>query len=206
VSLFATVPELLVVHPALPARSVKELVALVRARPKQLNYGSSGVGGTPHLAVELLKQAAGMDILHVPYKGMGPATIDLVAGQVQLAFADLPVLLPQVKADKLRALAVSTQARSPNLPETPTMAEAGYPKIRITNWYALFVPAATPKDAVATLSAETARAVARPELKTFVQEQGGTAASNSPAELATMLRSELDMWGKVVKTAGVKLD
>ena len=110
VSLFATVPELLVVHPSLPAKSVKELVALAKARPKQLNYGSSGVGGTPHLAVELLKQAAGIDIVHVPYKGMGPATIDLIAGQVQLAFADLPVLLPQVKADKLRALAVSTAA------------------------------------------------------------------------------------------------
>ena len=206
VSLFATVPELLVVHPSLPAKSVKELVALAKARPKQLNYGSSGVGGTPHLAVELLKQAAGIDVVHVPYKGMGPATIDLIAGQVQLAFADLPVLLPQVKADKLRALAVSTAARSPNLPETPTTAESGYPKIRIMNWYALFVPAATPKDIVAALNAETAKAVARTDMKTFVQEQGGAAVSNTPAELGTMLRSELDLWGKVVKTAGVKLD
>ena len=206
VSLFATVPELLVVHPSLPARSVKELVALAKARPKQLNYGSSGVGGTPHLAVELLKQAAGMDVVHVPYKGMGPATIDLIAGQVQLAFADLPVLLPQVKADKLRALAVSTAARSPNLPEVPTTAESGYAKIRIMNWYALFVPAATPKDIVAALNTETAKAVARPDMKSFVQEQGGTAVSNSSADLASMLRGELDMWGKVVKTAGVRLD
>jgi len=206
VSLFATVPELLVVHPSLPARSVKELVALAKSRPKQLNYGSPGVGGTPHLAVELLKQAAGMDIVHVPYKGMGPATIDLIAGQVQVAFADLPVLLPQVKADKLRALAVSTPARSPNLPETPTMAESGYPKITIMNWYALFAPAATPKDIVATLNAETAKAVARADMKTFVQEQGGAAVSSTPAEMASRLRAELDMWGKVVRTAGVKLD
>ena len=206
VSLFATVPELLVVHPALPARSVRELIALAKARPKQLNYGSSGVGGTPHLAVELLKQAAGIDILHVPYKGMGPATIDLIAGQVQLAFADLPVLLPQVKAGKLRALAVSTASRSPNLPEVPTTAEAGYPKIRIMNWYALFMPAATPRDIIATLNAETAKAVARPDMKSFVQEQGGAAVSNSSAELGAMLRAELDMWGKVVKTAGVKLE
>jgi tripartite-type tricarboxylate transporter receptor subunit TctC len=206
VSLFATVPELLVVHPALPAKSVKELVTLAKARPKQLNYGSSGIGGTPHLAVELLKQAAGMDIVHVPYKGMGPATIDLIAGQVQLAFADLPVLLQHVKVGKLRALAVSTTKRSANLPEVPTMAESGYPRINIMNWYALFVPAATPRDVIATLNAETARVVARTDMKTFVQEQGGAAASNTPAELGSLLRNELDLWGKVVKTAGVKLD
>ncbi|HKA43937.1 MAG TPA: tripartite tricarboxylate transporter substrate binding protein [Burkholderiales bacterium] len=206
VSLFATVPELLVVHPALPAKSVKELVALAKARPRQLNYGSSGIGGTPHLAVELLKQAAGMDVVHVPYKGMGPATIDLIAGQVQIAFADLPVLLQHVKAGKLRALAVSTSVRSSNLPETPTMAESGYPKINIMNWYALFVPAATPKDIVGTLNAETAKVVARADMKTFVQEQGGASVSNSPGELGSMLRAELDMWSKVVKTAGVKLD
>ena len=206
VSLFATVPELLVVHPSLPARSVKELVALAKARPRQLNYGSSGVGGTPHLAVELLKQAAGMEIVHVPYKGMGPATVDLVAGHVQLAFADLPVLLPHAKAGKLRALAVSTPKRSTNLPEVPTTAESGYPKINIMNWYALFVPAATPKDIVATLSAETARAVARADMKSFIQEQGGVAASSTPAELAALLRAELDLWSSVVKTAGVKLE
>jgi tripartite-type tricarboxylate transporter receptor subunit TctC len=125
---------------------------------------------------------------------------------VQLAFADLPVLLPHAKAGKLRALAVSTPARSSNLPDVPTMAESGYPKINIMNWYALFVPAATPKDIVATLAAETARAVARADMKAFVQEQGGAAVSNSPAELASLLRTELDLWGRVVKTAGVKLD
>ena len=206
VSLFATVPELLVVHPSLPVRSVKELVALAKARPKQLNYGSSGTGGTPHLAVELLKQSAGMDIVHVPYKGMGPATMDLIAGQVQVAFADLPVLLQQVKGGKLRALAVSTPQRSPNLPEVPTIAESGYPKINIMNWYALFAPAATPKDVISTLNADTAKVAARADMKSFVQEQGGASVSNTPAELATLLRAELDMWGKVVKAAGVRLD
>ena len=206
VSLFATVPELLVVHPSLPVKSVKELVTLAKSRPKQLNYGSSGTGGTPHLAVELLKQAAGMDLVHVPYKGMGPATMDLIAGQVQVAFADLPVLLQQVKGGKLRALAVSTPNRSPNLPEVPTIAESGYPKINIMNWYALFAPVATPKDVISTLNAETAKVAARTDMKTFVQEQGGASVSNTPAELANLLRAELDMWGKVVKTAGVKLD
>jgi tripartite-type tricarboxylate transporter receptor subunit TctC len=206
VSLFATVPELLTVHPSLPVKSVKELVALAKARPKQLNYGSSGTGGTPHLAMELLKQAAGMDIVHVPYKGMGPATMDLIAGQVQIAFADLPVLLQQVKSGKLHALAVSTPKRSPNLPDVPTIAESGYPRINIMNWYALFAPVATPKDVISTLNAETARAAARTDMKTFVQEQGGASVSNTPAELGNLLRAELELWGKVVKTAGIKLD
>jgi len=206
VSLFVTVPELLVVHPSLPVKSVKELVALAKARPRQLNYGSSGTGGTPHLAMELLKQAAGVDIVHVPYKGMGPAAMDLLGGQVQLVFADLPVLLPHAKSGRLRALAVSTPARSANLPEVPTMAESGYPKIDIKNWYALFVPAATPKNVVATLNAETVKVVARADMKTFVQDQGGVATSSAPAELGALLRAELGMWSKVVKAAGIKVE
>jgi len=206
VSLFVTVPELLVVHPSLPVKSVKELVALAKARPRQLNYGSSGTGGTPHLAMELLKQAAGVDIVHVPYKGMGPATMDLLGGQVQLVFADLPVLLPHAKSGRLRALAVSTPARSANLPEVPTMAESDYPKIDIKNWYALFVPAATPKDIVAILNAEIAKVVARADMKSFVQDQGGVATSSAPAELGALLRAELAMWAKVVKAAGIKVE
>ena len=206
VSLFVTVPELLVVHPSLPVKSVKELVALAKARPRQMNYGSSGIGGTPHLAMELLKQAAGMDIIHVPYKGMGPATVDLLGGQVQLVFADLPVLLPHAKTGRLRALAVSTPQRSANLPEVPTMVESGYPKIDVKNWYALFVPAATPRDVVATLNAGIIKVVARADMKTFVQDQGGVATSSAPAELAALLRAELDMWSKVVKAAGIKVE
>ena len=206
VSLFVTVPELLVVHPSLPVKSVKELVALAKARPRQLNYGSSGTGGTPHLAMELLKQAAGVDIVHVPYKGMGPAAMDLLGGQVQLVFADLPVLLPHAKSGRLRALAVSTPKRSANLPEVPTMAESGYPKIDIKNWYALFVPAATPKDVVAILNAETVKVVARADMKSFVQDQGGVATSSAPAELGALLRAELAMWSKVVKAAGIKVE
>jgi tripartite-type tricarboxylate transporter receptor subunit TctC len=182
------------------------LVALAKARPRQLNYGSSGTGGTPHLAVELLKQAAGVDIIHVPYKGMGPASMDLLGGQVQLAFADLPVLLQHAKAGKLRALAVSTPKRSANLPDVPTMAESGYPKIDIKNWYALFVPAATPKDVVAILNAETVKVVARADMKSFVQDQGGVATSSAPAELGALLRAELAMWAKVVKAAGIKVE
>jgi tripartite-type tricarboxylate transporter receptor subunit TctC len=206
VSLFVTVPELLVVHPALPVKSVKELVALAKARPGQLNYGSSGTGGTPHLAVELLKQAAGIDMTHVPYKGMGPATVDLLGGQVQLVFADLPVTLQHVKAGKLRALAVSVPKRSASLPDVPTMAESGYPQIEVKNWYALFVPAGTPKEIVAHLNVETVKVVSSADMKAFVQSTGGEATSSTPDELAALLRAEIAMWAKVVKTSGVKLE
>ncbi len=206
VSLFVIVPELLVVHPSLPVKSVKELVALAKARPRQLNYGSSGTGGTPHLAVELLKQAAGIDMIHVPYKGMGPATMDLLGGQVQLVFADLPVTLQHVKAGKLRALAVSVPKRSASLPDVPTMAESGYPQIDVKNWYALFVPAGTPKDIVANLNVATVKVVARADMKSFVQSQGGEATSSAPEELAALLRTEIAMWAKVVKTAGIKVE
>src|ERR1043166_692888 len=202
VSLFITVPELLAVHPALPVKSVKELIALAKTRPKQLNYGSSGSGGTPHLAMELLKQSAGVDINHVPYKGMGPATMDLLGGQVQLAFADLPVFLQHVKAGKLRGLAVGTPKRSAVLPEIPTMAESGYPQVEAKNWYALFVPAGTPKEIVAKLNAETVKVVNSPELKAFMQSQGGEATSSTPEELSALLRSELAKWARVVKAAG----
>src|SRR4051812_28475237 len=144
VSLFVTLPELLAVHPALPVKSVRELVALAKQRPNQLNFGSSGTGSTPHLAGEMLKSAANIQIVHVPYKGMGPATMDLIAGQLQLVFADMPVLLQQVKGGKLRALAVGTQQRSAGLPEVSTMTEAGFPQVEAYNWYALYAPAATP--------------------------------------------------------------
>ncbi len=206
VSLFVTMPELLAVHPALPVRSVKELVALAKARPNQLNFGSSGTGGTPHLAAELLKSAAKIEMVHVPYKGMGPATMDLIAGQLQLVFADLPVLLQQVKADKLRALAVGTPKRSANLPNVPTMNEAGFPQIEAYNWYALFAPAGTPKQIVARLNAEVAKVMRNPDVKNFTQSQGAEAASSTPEELGAMHKREFDKWGAVVKTAGIKAE
>lgn len=206
VSLFATMPELLVVHPALPVKSVKELVALAKARPNQLNFGSSGTGGTPHLAAELLKSAAKIEMVHVPYKGMGPATMDLIAGQLQLVFADLPVLLPQVKGDKLRALAVATPKRSANLPNVPTMTEAGFPQIEAYNWYALFAPAATPKPITARLNAEIAKVISNPAVKSFTQNQGAEAVSSTPEELAAIHKREFDKWGGIVRAAGIKAE
>jgi tripartite-type tricarboxylate transporter receptor subunit TctC len=206
VSLFATMPQLLVVHPALPVRSVKELVALARARPNQLNFGSSGAGGTPHLAAEMLKVVAKIEMVHVPYKGMGPATMDLIAGQVQLVFADLPVLLQQVKADKVRALAVGTQKRSPSLPAVPTMAESGYPTIETYNWYGIFAPAHTPRPVINRLNSEIAKAVSHPAMKSFAVAQGADAVSTTPEELAALHKREFDKWGAIVKAAGIKAE
>lgn len=206
VGLYVTMPELLAVHPALPVRNVKELVALAKARPNQLNFGSSGTGGTPHLAAELLKSAAKIEMIHVPYKGMGPATMDLIAGQLQLVFADLPVLLQQAKANKIRPLAVGTQTRSANLPNVQTMAEAGFPQVEAYNWYALYAPAGTPRAVIARLNAEMVKVSNHPDVRSFTREQGAESVNSTPEELAALHKREFDKWGAVVKTAGIKAE
>ena len=206
VSLFVTLPQLLVVHPQLPVKTVKELVALAKAKPNQLNFGSSGTGSTPHLATELLKRSANIEMTHVPYKGMGPATMDLIGGQLQLTFADMPVLLQQVKAGKLRPLALGTPKRSFNLPEVLTMIEAGFPKVEAYNWYGLFAPAGTPRDIIARLNAETVKAMSNPDLKSFMQSQGTEAAAGTPEQLGALHKREFDKWGVVVKAVGVTLE
>ena len=206
VSLFVTLPQLLVVHPQLPVKTVKELAALAKAKPNQLSFGSSGYGSTPHLAMELLMRAADIKMTHVPYKGMGPATMDLMGGQLQLTFADMPVLLQQVKGGKLRPLAVGTPKRSANLPEVPSMAEAGFPKVEAYNWYGLFAPAGTPKDIVARLNAETVKAMNHPEMKSFVQSVGTEAAAGTPEQLGALHKREFEKWGVVVKAIGVTLE
>jgi tripartite-type tricarboxylate transporter receptor subunit TctC len=206
VSLFITLPQLLVVHPQLPVKTVKELVALAKAKPNQLNFGSSGTGSTPHLAAELLKRSAQIEMVHVPYKGMGPATMDLIGGQLQLTFADMPVLLQQVKAGKLRPLAVGTPKRSANLPEVPTMIEAGFPKVEAANWYGLFAPAGTPGNIITRLNAETVKAMNIPELKAFMKDQGAEATGSTPEQLGALHRREYEKWGVVVKAIGIKLE
>ncbi len=206
VSLFVTMPELLVVHPKLPVKTVKDLVNLAKAQPKALNFGSSGAGGTPHLAIELLKIATHTELTHVPYKGMGPATMDLIAGQIQLTFADLPVLLQLVKAKKLRALAVGTQTRSDNLPEIPTMKEAGYPTVEAYNWYALFAPAGTAKEIINRINADTVKAMEAPEMQKFMQSQGAKASSSTPSELGALHKKEFDKWGQVIQSIGLTLE
>ncbi len=205
ITTMATMPELLTVTPSLPARTVKELVALAKRRPGELVYASSGTGGTPHLAMELFKQAAGIDMVHVPYKGAGPATMEVIGGQTQLIFADLPVLLPQVQAGKLRALAVGTQKRNASLPDVPTMLEQGF-KVIAYNWYGVFAPAATPKDMVARLNADMVRVLNQPETKAIMLKFGADAAPGTPDALAQLLREELERWGQVVKASGIKLE
>lgn len=206
VTLAVAVPELLVVHPSLPTKTAKEFVALAKANPKQLIYGSTGNGNMPHLAMESFKIAAGVNILHVPYKGAAPAVTDLLGGHVHATILDVPVLLPHVKAGKVRALALATGKRSPALPDVPTMAEAGYPSVSADNWYGIIVAAATPKDVVARLHAALTSALQAPETKQRLESQGANAMSSSPQELAAYMRNETIKWGKIIKAAGIKLD
>jgi tripartite-type tricarboxylate transporter receptor subunit TctC len=206
VTLAVAVPELLVVHPSLPAKTAREFVALARANPKQLIYGSTGNGNMPHLAMESFRIAAGINLLHVPYKGAAPAVADLLGGHVHATILDVPVLLPHVKSGKVRALAIATGKRSPALPEVLTMAEAGYPPVIADNWYGVLVAAATPKDILAKLHASLVSALQAPETKQRMESQGANALSSSPQELAAFMQSETAKWGKIIKTAGIKLD
>ncbi len=206
VTMAVAVPELLVVHPALPVKTAKEFVALAKSKPGQLTYGSTGNGNMPNLAFESFKIAAGVNILHVPYKGAAPAVIDLLGGHVQASILDVPVLLPHVQGGKLRALAIATGKRAPTLPDVPTMAEAGYPAVNADNWYGVVVASATPKDVIARLHAALVTTLQSPDTKQRLAAQGANALSSSPEELATFMRDETAKWGRIIKTAGIKID
>jgi tripartite-type tricarboxylate transporter receptor subunit TctC len=206
VTIAVTVPEMLVVHPSLPVKTAKELATLAKAKPGQLTYGSAGTGGITSLAVESFKIAAGVNILHVPYKGAAPAVVDLLGGHVQLVILDMPVLLPHVKSSKLRALAVATGTRVLTLPDVPTMSEAGYPAVNADNWYGVVVAAATPKDIVAKLHAALVKTLQTPETRERLAAQGAEAVSSTPEQFAAFIQAERVKWGKVIKAAGVTLD
>jgi tripartite-type tricarboxylate transporter receptor subunit TctC len=206
VALVAVVPYILVVHPSLPAKNVKELVALAKARPGQLFFASSGNAGTPHLCSELLKVTAKIDIVHVPYKGGAPAMIDTIGGQTQIYCTGMTAALPQVKAGKIRALGVTTLKRSPVAPEIPTIAEQGFPGFDVSSWFGIMVPAKTPQPVVRRLHAEIAKALESAELKNFIASQGSEPALMDPAAFGEFIRAELAKWGKVVKEAQLKLD
>ena len=205
VTLVARVPELLVVATDVPAASVSELVALAKGRPGKLNFASSGPGSMPHLAGELFRMAAGIDIVHVPYRGAAPAVNDLLARQVQMVFLDLPVLLPQVQAGKLNPLALAGRARAPTIPDVPTMAEAGLPSVEAENWYGLVVPPKTPAPIVAKLHAAAVDAMRTPAVQDKLRDQGAVLVGNTPEEFAGYIRSETEKWRKVVEAAGVKV-
>ena len=206
ISILATQPTILVVHPTLPVANVKELIALAKARPGQLNFGSAGAGSSAHLAAELFKMVTGVDIVHVPYKGTGPATSDLLGGQIPMMFNNLPPSLSLVKAGRLRALAVTGEKRSPAAPQLPTMIEAGYPGVVMTLWNALLAPAGTPSDILAKLHAEVIRAAQSAETRDRLAAEGTEARTTTPAELSEIMKSETARWAKVIKAANVALE
>jgi tripartite-type tricarboxylate transporter receptor subunit TctC len=207
VALVAEVPNVLVVNPSVPANSVQELVALTKARPGYLNFGSGSTGSTGHLAGELFKSLAGVDMVHIPYKGGAPAMQDLLGGQVQLMFDNLANSLPQVKAGKLRALAVTTSTRSPAMPDLPTVNEAGVKGFDLSTWFGVFVPAGTPPEIVAKLNAGIVAALDSKELTDRLAAMGTVPPkNNTPATFAAFVRAENAKYAKVVKESGAKVD
>ena len=206
VSLLVINPQILVVHNSVPVNSVKELIAYAKAKPGQLNYASVGQGSPNQLGMELLKTLTGIDMVHVPYKGTGPAVTDLLGGQVQLMFNSMPLVLPLVKSGKLKGLAVGSPQRSPAAPDLPTVAEAGVPGFENVTWYGMFAPARTPAEIITKLNAQVVKILADPEMAQRLASQGAEPRSTTPAELAAFMRVEAVRWGKVIKTAGIKLE
>jgi tripartite-type tricarboxylate transporter receptor subunit TctC len=206
VTVMAIAPNALVAHPSFPAKSVAELIALARAKPGAINYASGGSGSTPHLAAALFAVMAKVDLTHVPYKGTGPATADLIGGQVQIAFLGIPTVLPHIRSGKLRALAVTGRQRSPELPGVPTVDEAGVAGYEVSPWYGLLAPAGTPAAVVARLSNEVTKIVRAPEMREQLAAQGAEPAGGTPGDFAKTLRADAAVWGKVVKAAGIRAD
>lgn len=198
------VPEVLVVHPSVPANSIAELIAHARANPGKINFGSAGSGTVTHLAGELLKAEAKVDMVHVPYRGAAPAVTDLLSGQVQMGVFDVPVLLSHIRAGKLRALAVTSARRAPPLPDVPTTAEAGYPSVISDNWYGLVAAAATPPDVLRRINAAATTALRAPALVEQYAKVSGIAFPSTPAEYATFLAAEQAKWSRVVEAIGFK--
>ncbi|MBX9906244.1 MAG: tripartite tricarboxylate transporter substrate binding protein [Burkholderiales bacterium] len=200
------VTNLLVVHPSVAAANIKELVALAKAQPGKLTFGSSGSGGAPHMAVELFKILAKVNVVHVPYKGGGPAMADLVGGQISGSFASMPSSIPFVRTGKLRALAVTALKRSPAAPEVPTVSESGIPGFSVLDWQGMFTTAKTPAPVVNKLNAEIRRALTLPDVIEKLGTAGVEIQTTSPEEWGRFVQSEIEKWAKVVKTAGIKLE
>ncbi|MGZ8153706.1 MAG: Bug family tripartite tricarboxylate transporter substrate binding protein [Burkholderiales bacterium] len=206
VTILAGVPNLLVVHPSLPVRNVKELIALAKSKPDQLNYASTGAGQSTHLSMELFKNMAGVKIVHVPYKGSAPAVTDLLGGHVPMMFDNMPSALPHVKAGKLRALGVSTSKRSPTAPDVPTVAESGLPDFDVTVWFAVLAPAATPRDIVTRLNRVLVKALQGADVREKLASQGAEPIGNTSEQFTGQIKADLAKWAKVVKAANIKLD
>jgi tripartite-type tricarboxylate transporter receptor subunit TctC len=207
ISLTATNNLLLAVPASLSAKSVRELIALAKEKPGQLHYGSPGTGSSPHLAGELFNSLAGVEMIHVPYKGSPQYVVDLLAGRIDLAIAAAGALLPQIKTGRLRLLGVSSAARDPAMPDVPTIVEQGVPGFVVLGWFGLLAPAGTPAPVIRKLFAEIVRIMALPDVKTFYQNAGLDAtASASPAEFDAFIKSERDRWAKVIKAANIRIE
>ena len=204
VSMVADLPLLLLVHPSVPANSVKELIALAKSQPGKLNFSSSGAGGSMHVAAELFKSMTGVDMAHIPYKGGAPAVADLLSGQVALSFSTVLETIQHVKAGKVRALAVTNDHRSIALPDLPTIAEAGLPGYQSISWLALFAPAGTPKDIVNKVSAESVRILKLPDVKERLLAQGAEPIGSTPEQLAAILAADIAKYAKVIRESGYK--
>jgi len=206
VSLIATGPNAVLINPGVPVRSVKDLVAYAKAHPDELNFASAGVGSTNHLAGELFKSVAGVQMVHVPYKGNAEALADLMSGRVQVLFSGLPPVMAQVQAGKVRVLAIAGPSRAASLPDVPTVAEAGLPGAEVLVWYGLLAPAGTPREVIARLNAEVVKAMARAEIRARFLEAGSDPASSTPEEFSRMIRADLAKWKKVITTANIKVE
>ena len=205
ITLVTTVPEMLVVASDVPAKNMAELVALAKAQPGKLNFASAGVGGLPHLAGELLKLTANIDIVHIPYRGAAPAINDLLGQQVQMAFLDLPVILPHIKAGSLRPIALGAPERAPTAPDVPTTAEVGMPDILIQNWYGMIAPGGTPENIVNLLNAITNQAMDDPQVKQKLADQGLTVAGDRPKHFRDYIAAEAQKWARVIKDSGLTM-
>jgi len=201
-----TFPNLIVAHPSVPVKTLQDLLALARAKPGELNYASAGRGTGTHMSAELLKTMTGIDIVQVPYKGGGPAITAILGGQVQLNVGTIVALLPHVRSGKLRAIAVTTAKRSAAAPDIPTVAESGVPGYDHGPWNGLFAPGKAPKAVVAKINAEVVRVLRSPEFSTVVAKQGAETVGNSPGEFASVVKSEIAKWAKVVKAAGIRAE
>ena len=206
ITLFATSPLMLVTHPSVPAHSVRELIALAKAAPNRLNHGSGGGGSPAHLAAELFKAMTGIQMTHVPFKGVAPSVTAVIAGQIDVTFASIAAVLPQVKAQRLRALAVTTPRRSQIVPDLPTIAEAGVPGYEVTTWFGLFGPAALPKDIIAKLNGEVTRILGLADVRERLYNDGAEPGNLTTEEFSAFIRADAARWAKVIKTAGIKAD
>jgi len=199
------VPNVLVLHPSVPAKTVKEFIAVAKARPGKLNFASTGNGTSQHLSAELFKFMAGLDMVHIPYKGTAPALTELVAGQVDLAFENMPALIPHIQAGRLRALAVTTTKRSAVMPELPTIAEAALPGYDASVWFGVFAPAGTPRPVIDRLHGEILKALQTQDLKSRMIAMGTEVSGMGPDDFSAYVRKEIPKWANLVKAAGVKV-